>query len=180
MRIQPAELGDAPAIAGVVVESWRAAYRGLVADEFLDELSVDDRTGRWASRIAAPHASVLVADDDGSVVGACSSAAPSPDRDARPGCAELGALYVHPDHWRRGVGRALLSAALAGLDAAGWREVTLWVLAGNEAAISFYRRFGFRADGAEGVHPRSGAATARFCRSLTGPSSADRDRKGDP
>ena len=179
MRVRRAEPGDAPAIAGVVVASWRAAYRGLLADELLDELSVDERAVRWDSRIATRHTSVLVADDDDSIVGVCSTSAPSPDVDARPRTAEMSALYVSPDRWRQGVGRALLFAALAALTAGGWRELTLWVLEGNDAGLSFYRRFGFEFEGTRGVHARSGAPTVRLRRPLAGPSGKKRDREGD-
>jgi len=49
-------------------------------------------------------------------------------------------LYVHPGHWRRGIGSALLHRAQAtrpaGLD--------LWVFQRNSAAIAFYERHGMQ------------------------------------
>lgn len=52
---------------------------------------------------------------------------------------ELTWLYVHPEHYRRGIGRALLRHVLEAL--AG--EATVEVLAGNEAALSLYFSEGF-------------------------------------
>lgn len=53
-------------------------------------------------------------------------------------------MWVDPAARRSGAGRALLQ----GVDewAAGWggRRVVLWVVAGNDGALSFYRRIGFR------------------------------------
>lgn len=65
-----------------------------------------------------------------------------------PMVAELG---VAPDTRRRGVARALLSAAstrLAALDEARW---SLYVTVGNDAAIALYRAFGFEQAGGRTV-----------------------------
>jgi GNAT superfamily N-acetyltransferase len=75
---------------------------------------------------------------------------------------------VHPDAWRTGIGRALMDVALGDLRAAGWRWVTLWVLAENQQARAFYARFGFPPDGAEMTDERSGEKEIR----LRGPVSA--------
>ena len=48
-------------------------------------------------------------------------------------------LFVHPDHRRRGVARALLAAMLARLEG----PVRLNVLRSNVAAIKLYEEFGF-------------------------------------
>ena len=50
---------------------------------------------------------------------------------------------------------------LAGLP---FSEVVLWTLAGNDRAIAFYERQGWRADGAEKIHDRSGARAVRYRR----------------
>lgn len=52
----------------------------------------------------------------------------------------LGWLYVHPDHFGRGIGRALLRAALALIPGEPWTIV----LAGNRPAIRLYESEGFR------------------------------------
>jgi ribosomal protein S18 acetylase RimI-like enzyme len=52
--------------------------------------------------------------------------------------------------------------ALAGLGQRGWQEVSLWVVEGNDRAISFYQRFGFSFDGARKSHEASGARERRM------------------
>jgi GNAT superfamily N-acetyltransferase len=66
---------------------------------------------------------------------------------------ELKALYVRAAWWGTGVGYALLEEAI------GDRAAYLWALAGNERALRFYERQGFRLDGTrdeqdEGLHVR--------------------------
>jgi ribosomal protein S18 acetylase RimI-like enzyme len=67
--------------------------------------------------------------------------------------ANLFGMAVHPDHRRRGIGRALLAAALAEARAIpGVRQVILSVSRGNKSAEKLYRTFGFET---YGVEPRA-------------------------
>jgi GNAT superfamily N-acetyltransferase len=49
IRLRDAEVEDSPTIARVNAAGWRAAYRGIIDDERLERLPVDD----WAREIAA-------------------------------------------------------------------------------------------------------------------------------
>jgi ribosomal protein S18 acetylase RimI-like enzyme len=73
----------------------------------------------------------------------------SRDPGAGPGTGELQTFFVAARSWRRGVGRGLMSAALADLAARGYAEATVWSFAANARANAFYEAHGFRPDGAE-------------------------------
>jgi ribosomal protein S18 acetylase RimI-like enzyme len=76
------------------------------------------------------------------------SAGASRDGDAAPNrVAEVYAIYVAPAVWGRGVGRALMGAALAALSGAHFAEATLWVLEENDRARRFYEGGGWADDG---------------------------------
>lgn len=107
--------------AGCLVRTWQVAYRGLMPDEVLDGLSVEQREEMWRQALTGEESpAVYVAVEDGTVVGFCAVAAPSRDDDAEDGVAESGAIYVEPDVWRTGVGRALMDVALGELRADDW------------------------------------------------------------
>lgn len=166
MTVRKATEGDARRIAEIHVRSWRVAYRGVLPDSLLDGLSVPEREQSWQALLGDGGDGwlTLVAEEpDAGITGFCSVATPSRDEGADERTVEIGALYVDPDHWREGVGGALLSAALAELSENAWCEVVLWVLPENRPALAFYDRFGFVVEpGVEKVEERSGRPVIRL------------------
>jgi ribosomal protein S18 acetylase RimI-like enzyme len=147
MIVRPAGPEDALGIATIHVEAWRAAYRGIVPDEYLRTLSIEQRHARWRQILEAGE-SVLVAEDGDKAVGWI-SAARSRDVDAPQSTGEIWAVYVDPGHWGKGIGRALCAAAEEELRRQGFTEVTLWVLKDNERAQRFYVSTGLIPDACE-------------------------------
>ncbi len=153
IQIRRASAGDAPGIARVHVSSWQSAYRGQIPDDVLDSLDESKRAARWLELISQPGHVLHVAIHNGNVVGFCSLI-----RSSDPGSAtdtgEIAAIYVDPEYWRSGVGRALLDASLEVARSTGYRVITLWVLASNASGRLFYERQGFAADGETKVDVR--------------------------
>ena len=158
---------DARAIAEVHVASWRWAYRGQLAGETLDALDVTAREVRWRGAIADPATIVLVAVEDGSIVG-FASAGPTRDDDTPPSTGELGAIYLVERAVGRGVGRGLLERAVEGMRSSGFNKASLWVLDTNERARRFYERAGWVWDGTRSSHQVrcSNMPVVRYARNL--------------
>lgn len=147
MEIRAPRPDDAPGLGEVHVRAWQVGYRGVMPDEYLDGLSVEDRTRMWVEVLAREPrvgAQRLLAEADGRVVG-FAAAGPEVGAEA-PTVGELAVLNVHPDWWGRGVGPALLAAATDHL-AEAWRHAILWVATGNARGRRFYEREGWHADG---------------------------------
>ena len=135
---------DADAIAAVVHaglasyadwyrEPWEPKPREVLADGF-------------RRRLALPGAWSLVAEEDGAIVAHVAFVQALdryPDGAPVPGKARLWNLFVHPDRWGGGLGRALLERALDEMRAQGFRECDLDTPAGYERARRLYERAGF-------------------------------------
>lgn len=153
--LRDAETSDAPALARISVDGWQQAYAGLLPQSYLDALDVDARMRGWLEVLETTPMRPLVAEVAGVVAG-FASFGPSRDDDAdATTTAEIYAIYVSPDRWRRGIGRDLLIASMAHC-AAAFDTCTLWVLTGNESARAFYAAHGFLPDGAAKVESRRG------------------------
>jgi len=158
--VRQAVPGDPPAMAALHVRAWRATYAGLIPDEFLAGLKVEDREAMWRRSVTAPEVApaervILVAEQGGAVVGF--AAAGHARGDDEFGLGELYALNVDPPAWGRGAGRALLAAATAWLDAR-FRASVLWVVERNPRARALYERAGWSVDGATKIEDYGGAA----------------------
>jgi ribosomal protein S18 acetylase RimI-like enzyme len=154
--VRRARPSDAAGIATVHVGSWQRAYRGLIAQDYLDSLWVPERTRTWEQILgdpSRPGAATLVAELDGEVIGFASTG-PSRDADAQADTGELWGLYLDPDRWGSGHGHTLYTRAMGDLRASGVATATLWVLTTNQRARRFYEQHGWLPDGAEKVDRR--------------------------
>jgi GNAT superfamily N-acetyltransferase len=146
VSVRPAAADDAPAIARVQVETWRAAYRGTVPDAFLAEIDQVSRAERWRQG-ADRGGTTWVAEEGGEVVGFVAFG-PSRDDDASADVGELHAIYVLAARWRHGIGTALHDVCVRELRYKGYAEATLWALEANPTAKAFYAARGWQPDGA--------------------------------
>ena len=138
--IRPATLEDATAIARVHVASWQSTYREMLPDEFLASLSETGYAERWKRVIGDVSSKVYVAEDGGEVVGFASGGRERAGETGYTG--ELYAIYVIDAAKRRGFGRELVRATVAGLRELGLDDMIIWVLRDNQPARSFYERLG--------------------------------------
>jgi RimJ/RimL family protein N-acetyltransferase len=163
IHIRHATPPDAASLATAEIESWRAAYTGLMPSAFLSGLSHAEKTESWRQTLlkhgAAGRKRVLVAVRDATAIGF-----------VRVGCDtdkhEVGLvylLYVLPEYWRHGMGSGLMRAAMDELRNLGTREAILWVLRDNQRARAFYEGLGWRPDGRRSTENFGGVELEALC-----------------
>lgn len=126
---------DCLAIGHVYCEAWKAAYKGIVPDDYLNRLT-DENCMPCSIRSKG----ALIYESDRKVLGVVSFGA----RRDRPASkdGEIYSIYVLPEYWRTGAGRALFEAAKEQLRAAGCNALFPWALTENLRAAGFYRKMG--------------------------------------
>jgi GNAT superfamily N-acetyltransferase len=142
IRVRQAQAGDAPAIARVHVDSWRTAYAGIVAGEFLASLFYESREQMWSQMLSSPtnQSFVHVAETaDGQIVGLVCAGPVREGDDTFKG--EIYALYLLQSYQRQGIGRLLFRASARELERRGMTSLLVWVLAANPAR-RFYEAMG--------------------------------------
>jgi RimJ/RimL family protein N-acetyltransferase len=149
--IRPADPADAEALTRLA-EAVSAEPEGWLISSNGEWRAVGDERRYLKALRRYPHAAVFVAErDDGAIVGRLSVA-----RDQHPASAhvaDLGLMVAH-DARGRGVGTALLEAAVEWAGGAGVRKLELHVFPWNEPAIQLYEKFGFEREGYRKAHYR--------------------------
>lgn len=156
MQLRPYQDDDFDAL----VTAWRAA--SVVAHPFLTPDFLDAEVESIRD-IYLPAAETWVATEDGTVIGILSLMG-----------SEIGALFVHPKFWGRGIGRALLEKAI---ELRG--SLTLDVFEENEIGRAFYAHLGFVATGQE-LHAETGKAVVHMQLAETRDSGGPSDEKQEP
>ncbi len=134
MIIRPARSKDLERIAAVHVASWQDSYRGVLPDDYLDELVAEDLARQWRGAEIGPDDVVLIAETALETLGFIAVwCRPDPFIDN---------LHVLPDHRSGGLGARLMRAAAIALLAKGHKTAHLWLLKGNDEARRFYQRLG--------------------------------------
>jgi GNAT superfamily N-acetyltransferase len=167
VELRPARSEDASALARVSVDSWRVAYRGLVAQSYLDALTYEDRERGWGERLRQSGLEPWVLLVDGEV-GGFITLVEARAGDGGAGVGELEGIYLHPSLFGQGLGRRLMELALQRMRVRGHREAVLWVIDGNQRAERFYGAAGWDREDAVRTHPRLGVPLRRYRRSLVG------------
>jgi ribosomal protein S18 acetylase RimI-like enzyme len=133
--IRPAREEDVPALADLARRTWLDAFGDSLAPEDA-EAAADETRSEERFRRALGERTILVAEDDGALVGY-----------AELGDDTLHRLYIETAHQGRGIGRTLLDAALAHPRLAAAPRVSLQVWEKNPRAIRLYESVGFRRSG---------------------------------
>ena len=139
ISIRQGVVSDAQGIAHVHVAAWKATYRGIVPQSFLDSLDVSSWAEAWKEWLNEGKSHVYVAENNGEPWGFINGGAL---REPIEGFdAEVYAIYLLPSCQRRGTGKLLIQRLAETLRINGFSQVVVWVLIENPSC-GFYEHLG--------------------------------------
>jgi ribosomal protein S18 acetylase RimI-like enzyme len=144
--IRPAAPADLPALGRLGAHLVRV-HHDFDAQRFLAPMpGIEDMYAAFLGKqLEDPSVVILVAESGGEVLGYTFAGVEGNDYMALRGPAGvLHDIVVDPSHRARGVGRMLLDATLAALEARGAPRVVLSTAERNESAQRLFARAGFR------------------------------------
>lgn len=134
-------IDDFDAIGDIYSCSWKAAYQGIVPQNYLDELS-----GRhWSSVLADSQYDAYVILDGEHYAGTSSICGARDDK--MTGWGEIISIYLLPAYFGKGYAEPLFDCAVNALMEQGYKSIYLWVLEDNLRAQTFYEKHGFVQNG---------------------------------
>ncbi len=146
IQVQRVQIEDLPEVARIRIEGWKTAYRGIIDDYFLDNLSIEKDQQKREKDYQLNG--FLVAKIGEKVVGSCRYVGDnqfSPDRTDID--CEITALYVAPEWKHHGIGTALFSAVKQEFQAQHKTRMIIWCLQKNLSAHQFYTKMGGKKQG---------------------------------
>lgn len=137
---------DIDACAALHKSSCRESEKGIIFDEDLDRYDDDHFIENWTEWSGYKETSIFVAEDNNQIIGFVMfgkvKTRPPFDKGIVPKFGgEIYALYIHPDHFRQGVGKALFLKACEELTTQKITSMILWAMKKNKRACGFYDSF---------------------------------------
>ncbi|KMY33025.1 GNAT family acetyltransferase [Lysinibacillus xylanilyticus] len=140
MNIRKANSQDAQGIGKVHVDSWRTTYKGILPDDFLNNLSYEQRTELWKKNISDATNYVLVAENEqNEIIGFATGG--TRKTNSVPNATDLTSIYLLEEYQGMGIGKQLLTEIFAYFKLKGYEKVFVEVLAENKTR-NFYEYYG--------------------------------------
>ena len=133
---------DSYNIANLIVASWQTAYKGLIDDNYLNNLSVSDRMTGWENNILNQNENnhIYVYEEDSKILGVIRFG--KPDDESANYNSEIHVLYVEPSFKRKGIGTKLFDFARTYFINNNTTDMIIWCLRNNIPSIKFYEKMG--------------------------------------
>jgi len=148
MIIRDYQNSDLPALAHLHSASKYAAEKGIIFDDDLALFTPDYYQDKWQEWSQWEDSTIHVAvNDDQTMIGFCCfgrvKTRPDFDKGVVPRFGgEVYSLYIHPDYFGRGVGKALFIDACHHLIDQKITSLLLWTMKKNKRACGFYDAMG--------------------------------------
>ena len=141
-QIRRVRMGDQFILAHIQTESWKTAFKDIIADEILKKSTTLERaTDMYQKLLEQQIGNGYILEVDGAAhCIAWWDAARDPDLTEY---AELICIHSLPGNWRKGYGSRMMEAVMRDVSAAGYRDIALWVFEENKRARCFYEAHGF-------------------------------------
>jgi ribosomal protein S18 acetylase RimI-like enzyme len=147
VEIRPVKIDDDwNAISSIYDESWKYAYRGIIPQDYLDNLGNGRRVDKFKKALETnPNQKRLIVLDGDKII-ATADFGKSRMSDME-GFGEVYSIYFLPEYMGKGYGKTLMQLSVDGLKEMGFTKMFLWVLEDNKSARHFYEKFGFSYSG---------------------------------
>lgn len=145
-NIRYAKISDSKILGEIHAKSWKVAYKNIIPDEFLDNISIEDRSKFFEKSLTEGWEEDAIIYKNSLPIGMiCIGKCRDIDLDNSSG--EIWGIYVLPDYFNLGIGSSLMTWGINELKDRGYSKIILWVLEKNHNAIKFYEKHGFKFDG---------------------------------
>ncbi len=141
IKIRQSKLSDIESIAEIKVTGFQNAYRGIVDDKYLEDMSISEQINNLNKSYSLEN--IFVAEKDNEILGFCRICDydKAVYEDEEIDC-EIREIYVKPDLKRMGIGNKLFNYALHHFKQKGKKKLYLGCFRDNYNSRKFYEKMG--------------------------------------
>lgn len=139
--VKKATLEDVAILSEIHALSWKKAFKGIMPQDFLDDLKEDYWVKFFENGIKNKIIEVLIVCNNNNPVGEVTYGKARDE--SLPDWGEIISIYVLPEYFHKGFGTKLIKSAVQNLKEQGFDNIYLWVLRENHNAQKFYKKHGF-------------------------------------
>ena len=138
MNIREANAEDIEPIASLYVMNWKKTYVGLLPDNFLNGLTVNEGIKKWQEYLTKEKHRIFVAYENEKILGfsACKE-----DEELK-NCLYLDSLHVSETSRGKGVGTKLINTVGSYAYIKGYEHMSICIVKGNDNAKRIYEKMG--------------------------------------
>jgi ribosomal protein S18 acetylase RimI-like enzyme len=138
VNIREANAEDMELIANLYVMNWKKTYVGLLPDNFLNGLTVNDGINKWQEYLTKEKHRIFVAYENENFWGfsACKE-----DEELK-NCLYLDSLHVSESSRGKGVGTKLINTVGSYAYIKGYEHMSICIVKGNDKAKRIYEKMG--------------------------------------
>jgi len=162
MKVRRAQQRDVKDIATIQVRTWQEAYKGLILESYLANLSIDGKVKKWKKILNNEEHNVFVIEVGGKVSGFAGCGKSRAD-DAKKTEGEIYSIYIDHTFLNKGLGTALENEVIKKLKEKGFTSASLWVINTNLNARKFYEACGWQLTEDKKVDKRDGFELLELC-----------------
>lgn len=158
ITVRKAGLADAKDLTNILIESWQAAFVGIMSDEMIKNCTVPTNCEKMMEDILRSERGTfylgLLDEKPCGELFWCAGE----EKDS----AEILALHSIKESWGTGLGKALIKKTLDDIKISGKNTVYLWAFKENKRARRFYEKCGFICNGEERASDFDGAIEVKY------------------
>jgi len=127
-------------IAEVSIRCWKQAYKNILDQDYLENISVEKKIASRSSWFHEPNKFSIVAIIQNKIIGFCDF---GESRHPELAAGEIYTLYVLEEYQRHGIGTMLVNEAICQLDKHELKPIVVLSLEDNKKADIFYKKLEF-------------------------------------
>lgn len=141
MVVRNVKKEDLRAVAEIAINGWKTAYSGIIDNEYLENLSIEENYQKRLNDYT--ENGFVVAELNNEIVGFCRYTLENLfSKEYTEIDGEISAIYVKPELKRNGIGRKLFEYVFNEFKKNGNKKIILWCLKENYPSRAFYEKMG--------------------------------------